>query len=74
MELSELKLYECTPDIFFGRDKDGNEYGINREGKLNPVKKGTIEPHWYHAEVSQVEQYIEGRKSAAAGMVNKNRG
>jgi len=65
MELSELKLYECTPDIYFGKDKDGNEYGICDDGKLNPVKKNTIAPHWNHATLKEVEQYIEMHKAKA---------
>jgi hypothetical protein len=62
MELSDLELFERTPDSYYGKDKDGNEYGIGPSGKLTPVEKGSIWPNWYHASIEEVKQYIEIQK------------
>jgi len=71
MELSDLELFEKNPDNFFGKDKDGNEYGIFSDGDIKPVKKGTIEPNWYHASIEEVKQYIEIQKKLELEMSKK---
>jgi len=69
MKWQDLELYERTPDDYYGKDKEGNEYGIFASGNIQPVEKGTIKPHWNYATIKEVESYIQVQKMRNA---NKN--
>ena len=66
MKWQDLELFECSPDLYAGKDKDGNEYGIgSKTGELKELPKGTIKPHWNYASIEEVSKYIENGKRKA---------
>jgi len=55
----DFELFEKTPEFYYAKDKDSNEYCVMSDGKLNPVEKGTIHLNWYYASIGEIKQYIE---------------
>jgi len=66
MKWQDLTWWEHTPDSFFGQDKDGKVYGINREtGEIVPTPDVRIDLMWSGAYDSQIEQALAKAKEYA---------
>ena len=67
-DIKDYEWFEYSPEILYGKDKQGNEYRVSKytNGNLVPVEKGTIWPNFFGAFYEQVEQLIAQGKARAA--------
>ena len=65
VNIEDLEWYERTPDILYGKDKDGNVYGISDDGDLVPVSRGKTDSLIYYSTVEEAKALIAFRKKNA---------
>ena len=66
INIRDLEWFQNTSDFFYGRDKNGNVYGIGPNGELRSVPKDTIDPehdtYLFPADIDEVEFFMARKK------------
>ena len=76
VKVEDLEWYEFNnnPNILRGRDKEGNFYGINRNGELHPVSNDgmSLYIYWYRATIEDVKNLMAYRKKQYKQSLHKS--
>ena len=62
MKLSQLTIFELTPNNFFGKDKKGNEYKIGAGGEFWELEKRDICSKGKVVPLEEVKLWIKGQR------------